>query len=386
MKGRLLALIVGLLLVAAAPAAAHASSFGEQTGGQSADNTQSATSSATSTQVDPSNDNISVRVLSPGNDGNVSQSNNSSANSGAINANPTDQSLTQSQPSGSSVAQRALQDAAQLAGNDQSADSTADSTQQNSSNENISVRVLSEGDNGPVDQSNNSDANSFAGNRNDSSQTTEQNQGESATPTDGGTTPADTSSDLTRGTPPDPTTSYGSKSVQAGAQEAHSTQDATSTASSTQYSPSNDNIAPQILSRGDDSSMDESNDGSVDQSNNSQAESFAGNHNATTQELDQSQAGMPDLVFLRGILGGSLGIQAAAQEAFNSQDATSNADSTQSSPSNSNGSLGVPDSPGDGGDVTQSNNSSSESKALNLNGLMQLLRQFQGSVGGVILA
>jgi hypothetical protein len=384
-RGRLLALIVGLLLVAAAPAAASASSFGEQTGGQSADNTQSATSSATSTQVDPSNENISVRVLSPGDDGDVSQSNNSSAHSGAINSNATGQSLTQSQPGGSSAAQKAMQDAAQWAGNDQSADSTAESTQQNPSNENISVRVLSEGDNGSVDQSNNSNAKSFAGNKNDTSQTTEQGQGGPAT---GGGTPAGTSSDLTRGTTPaDPTDGCGcgSKSIQAGGQDAHSKQDATSTASSTQDSPSNDNIAPRILDPGD--------DGSVDQSNNSQAESFAGNNNATTQELDQSQAGMSDLEFLRGILGGSLGIQAGGQDAWNEQDATSNADSTQFAPSNSNGSVGVPDGPwdvkdgpGDGGDVTQSNNSSSESKALNLNGLMQLLRQFQGSGGDLIPA
>ena len=43
MRCRLLALIVGMLLVAAIPATASASSFGEQTAGQDAASNQSAT-------------------------------------------------------------------------------------------------------------------------------------------------------------------------------------------------------------------------------------------------------------------------------------------------------------------------------------------------------
>ncbi len=174
MKGRLLALTVMLvLLVGVAPAAAD--TFGNQSAGQSADSTQSATSGATSTQIDPSNENISVRVLSPGNNGPVTQSNNSSAKSGALNQNATQQAASQIQSSGGAAA-KALQEAAQWAGNDQSATSNADSTQKHPSNENISVRVLSPGDDGAVDQSNNSEAKSFAGNKNQTQQQTEQSQ------------------------------------------------------------------------------------------------------------------------------------------------------------------------------------------------------------------
>src|SRR2546423_11216472 len=118
MRCRLLALIVGMLLVAAIPATASASSFGEQTAGQDASSTQSATSGAKSTQIDPSNENISVRVLSPGDNGNVSQSNNSSAKSGAANANLTGQGTSQVQ-SGGGAAAKALQTAAQEAGHRQ---------------------------------------------------------------------------------------------------------------------------------------------------------------------------------------------------------------------------------------------------------------------------
>src|ERR1700750_84692 len=111
MKGRLLALTACLLLIGAAPAAADQSPFGGQSAAQSAGNMQSATSSATSTQYDPSNETVSVRVLSPGIDGNVSQANNSSAESGAANLNATGQGISQSQSgsSGPSASQEALQ-------------------------------------------------------------------------------------------------------------------------------------------------------------------------------------------------------------------------------------------------------------------------------------
>ena len=368
MKGRLLALIVGMLLIGVVPATASASSFGEQAAGQDAGNTQSATSGATSTQINPSNDNISVRVLSPGDNGNVSQSNNSSAKSGAINANLTGQGTSQVQ-SGGSAASKALQTAAQEAGNDQSATSNAESKQVNPDNENISVRVLSPGDDGDVTQSNNSDAASFAGNKNATLQKTDQSQGGSdATPTrDGKGDSCGCDS--------------GSKAIQAAGQDASSEQNAKSDATSKQIHPENQNDPLRIKSEGD--------NGSVDQSNNSSAESFAGNLNFTKQDTKQSQAGMSggavvlsDMRDLCGCDFGSKFIQAGGQDAWNKQDATSNADSKQIGASNDNEPLRVKHSDGSNGDVSQENNSSATSKALNVNKLLQLLQQMQDLSGG----
>ena len=73
------------------------SGVGIQAGGQEAYNKQKATSNAESKQVKPTNQNISVRVLSPGDDGDVSQTNSSTALSGAFNKNDTSQSIDQSQ-------------------------------------------------------------------------------------------------------------------------------------------------------------------------------------------------------------------------------------------------------------------------------------------------
>jgi hypothetical protein len=395
MKGRLLALTVGLLLLIAGPAAADSSSFGGQSAAQSAGNLQSATSSATSTQYDPSNENISVRVLSPGNDGSVSQSNNSSAESGAANLNATRQALSQDQASPGSAAQQAMQQAAQWAGNAQSADSTATSTQKNPSNGNVSVRVLSPGDNGSVDQSNNSDAQSFAGNHNATKQDTRQSQGGSDEtpvrndPSKGNSDPAGSRDGSSCG--------CGSRSegIQAAGQDALSKQRAKSDATSTQYDPSNENISVRVLSPGD--------NGSVDQSNNSDARSFAGNANKTMQATEQSQptpfgGGPVVLSRMCGCLGHSTGIQAAGQDALNLQDANSSATSKQFMPQNVNKSLRVKsgfdpykspsrDVPADGsaGDVSQENNSYASSKALNLNGLWQGLMQTQDPSGGEVI-
>jgi hypothetical protein len=401
MRCRLLALIVGMLLVGAIPATASASSFGEQTAGQDAASQQSATSGAKSTQIAPDNENISVRVLSPGDNGNVSQSNNSSAKSGAANANLTGQATRQIQ-SGGGAAAKALQTAAQEAGNEQTADSHADSTQVHPSNENISVRVLSPGDDGNVDQSNNSEAKSFAGNANATLQKTDQAQGGSGkvitpvrdTTTDGKGDPCGCDS--------------GSKGVQAAGQDASNKQDAKSDATSKQIKPENQNDPVRVLSghgkdgKGDlcgcdsvptDGTGSSGDNGSVDQSNNSSAKSFAGNLNLTKQDIEQVQAGMPealtsDLVSKRdpcGCLGKTIGIQAGGQDAWNKQDARSNADSEQLMPTNDNEPTRLKHSDGSNGDVSQENNSEAKSKAFNLNKLLQMLQQFQGTAGGGVI-
>src|SRR6185437_4521090 len=71
---RVLASVAGaLLLLLAVLTASATASDGIQVAGQSADNQQVAGAASGATQVQPSNTNISVRVLSPGNDGSVSQ-------------------------------------------------------------------------------------------------------------------------------------------------------------------------------------------------------------------------------------------------------------------------------------------------------------------------
>jgi hypothetical protein len=336
-RHRLLALAIGLatLGVGAGPAMAD-EPFAGQAAEQVAASDQSANSSANSTQIAPSNSNINVRVLSPGDNGSVDQSNTSAAESFAGNANETDQSVEQSQ---SGTGGTALQEAGQLAANKQSAESTADSVQVHPKNTNISVRVLSPGDDGDVTQSNESEAKSGALNKNELDQSIEQEQGGD----DGGC-------------------HCGSTAIQAAAQAAYSKQDADSAAESKQVKPENKNLSVRVLSPGD--------DGNVDQSNESAAFSEAVNKNDTDQDIGQSQYGSDCKCY------GSTGIQAAAQKAVNWQDADSSAESKQLYPSNKSLSFRFK-SYGDGGNLTQSNASLAASLAANWNELDQEVSQGQ---------
>ena len=97
-----------------------------------------ASASATATQSAPGNINISVRVGSPGEDGAVSQENTAAAQSGSSG-----------EPSGS-------QDSGTAA-------SSSAASQSQPTNVNVSVRVNSPGDNGPVSQQNTGSAASNAG-------------------------------------------------------------------------------------------------------------------------------------------------------------------------------------------------------------------------------
>src|SRR5262245_46406212 len=320
MKTRFLALIAsGLLLgLVAGPAVAN-TPYAQQTSGQLAVNGQTATSNATSEQIRPSNTNISVRVLSPGNNGSVTQNNSSSANSVAGNHNSTGQTTNQTQSgSGSGTA---VQDAGQLNVNQQTADSNAESTQIKPSNTNISVRVLSEGDDGDVNQSNTSSADSKAINKNDTTQGVSQDQSSSC-----GCRPERHPADDGYG---DPMTRYadgqddggdhgdhgdsGPTAIQAAGQKAINEQDATSNAHSLQVEPSNRTISVRVLSDG--------NDGDVTQTNDSSATSKAKNKNSTSQTIDQTQS--PSCGCLEGSKDGPIAIQAAGQAALNCQHANS---------------------------------------------------------------
>jgi hypothetical protein len=305
---------------------------------QAAGTGQSASSSASSTQTNPSNSNISVRIFSPGNNGPVSQSNNSVAGSVAGNAAGTQQAVSQSQGAGGGE-----QAVGQVAETIQQAKSKAESKQEKPSNSNISVRIHSPGDDGAVSQSNNSIAGSAAGNIAGTSQGVEQSQG--------GGEPAKSKSDCCDG----------GSGVQAVGQEAKTIQKAESEAKSVQEHASNENIPVRIGSKGG--------GGSVEQSNNSVAGSLAGNAAKTTQGVSQTQGG--------GCGCASDLVQAVGQKAITGQLAESEATSIQKGAKNSNTPVRI-HSEGDDGDVEQSNNSIALSAALNAAKTDQAVGQSQG--------
>ncbi len=340
MRRRLLAFIASaVLLPAIAAGSAAADDPSVQALGQSAGSQQSATSSASSTQVQPSNTNISVRIGSPGDGGAVTQDNSSTALSAAGNSNDT------TQQAGQSAGGSGVQNADQSAYNKQSADSSAESTQVKPSNNNISVRIGSPGDDGSVTQTNSSKAASVAGNKNSTTQSAGQSGGGS-----GGTQNVD--------------------------QSAGNKQDAHSDATSEQIKPSNTNINVRIGSKGD--------NGSVTQTNSSDAKSAAGNKNETTQQAEQGSGAEKSPV--RDACGGGCGdhggpaVQDVEQKAYNDQSADSSATSKQVHPSNVNIPVRI-DSPGDDGDVTQTNSSSAISVAGNKNATEQGAEQSAGGSG-----
>jgi hypothetical protein len=323
---------------------------------QSADNEQSADSSADSTQCCASNSNSPVRIESSGGDGDVTQTNSSSAVSAAGNKNETEQSADQAAGAGGGYtcdtcgdhgAGTVVQPIGQWAGNEQSAESSADSTQCCASNSNSPVRIKSDGGDGDVTQSNSSSAVSAAGNKNDTDQSAEQSAG---------------SGDVT---------------VQAIGQWADSSQDASSEASSEQFSPSNSNSPVFIKSASD--------GGDVSQSNSSSAVSAAGNENETSQDASQGGGGSWEPLVRDagcGSCGGGDGtvVQAVGQWAGNEQSADSSADSLQKDACNANSPVRIKSDGGDG-DVTQSNSSSANSAAGNENDTEQSADQSAGGWG-----
>jgi hypothetical protein len=298
---------------------------GTQLIGQSADNDQKAVALSETIQEKPSNTNISVRVLSPGDDGPVTQTNQASSDATAGNLNITKQDADQSQADGSG-----LQAIGQSADSDQKAIAGALTVQEKPSNTNISVRVLSPGDGGPVTQSNVASSDATAGNLNITDQDADQEQaGGSCKCKDGGT--------------------------QLIGQHADSDQKAVALSATFQEKPSNTNTSVRVLSKGD--------DGDVEQENEASSTATAGNLNLTHQDADQTQAG------------GS-GLQAIGQSAKNEQDAFALGLTVQKGASNENAPVRVL-SKGDSGDVDQDNEASSTATAGNLNLTKQDADQMQ---------
>ena len=135
------------------------SGSGIQTSDQSAGNEQLAAAASSATQEKPTNTNISVRVLSPGNDGAVTQTNSVSSDASATNDNLDGPAV---RPGRERLEQqvRLQRCRAQIQTSEQSADSAqgalaaSAASQSGAENVNIPVRVLSPGNGGSVDQSN----------------------------------------------------------------------------------------------------------------------------------------------------------------------------------------------------------------------------------------
>jgi hypothetical protein len=327
---------------------------GEQVVGQGAVTGQHADADATSKQVKPSNSNIAVRIHSPGDNGDVTQSNSSKAGSLAANASETTQAAEQDQSGGGKCCSgNGVQAVGQEAATIQKADADAKSEQYHPSNSNIAVRIGSKGDNGSVTQSNESAAKAIAGNAASTEQLAAQSQ---------------------RGRD---CRCSGDK-VQAVGQKAITGQKADADATSIQKGAKNTNVPVRIFSAGD--------DGDVTQSNTSLALAGAFNAASTTQAAEQSQrdgCGCKDDKYDKhGKYGKHAGagdgarVQAAGQWSETWQKADADATSVQLHPSNKNAPLRIK-SKGDSGSVEQSNASFAAAFSLNLARTTQWVGQEQ---------
>ncbi len=362
MKRKVIASVLGALalLLAAGAGKAIAASPGVQTVSQSAGSAQQATSASGATQIDPSNTNISVRVLSPGDDGAVSQTNSASSDASSTNSNSTTQGADQSQPSGG------IQTADQSAVNGQVSEALSGAYQDGASNQNIPVRVLSPGSNGAVSQSNYAGSSADSTNANTTTQSSDQAQGGSSC----GCAPAPVES----ATPDQssvaaPAVSGGSDpNIQSTDQSAGNAQLAGAASSATQVDPKNTNIDVRVLSPG--------NNGSVSQSNSVKSGADASNRNSTSQTAMQDQAGSGSCG-----CGGATDIQTGQQTAGNLQVAGAASEATQVGAKNVNLPVRVL-SPGNDGSVDQSNKVDSNADASNHNSTTQESDQNQSGSGG----
>ena len=324
---------------------------------QSAGNAQLAGAASSATQVDPKNTNIDVRVLSPGNDGSVSQSNSVKSDADASNHNSTSQTAMQDPTGGSSSCgcggPTDVQTAQQDAGNLQVAGAASTATQVGAKNVNLPVRVLSPGNDGSVDQSNKVDSNADASNSNHTTQTSDQDQS--------GSSGCGCSSDP----------------IQVTQQSSGSLQGAFALSAADQLGAKNDNSPVRVGSSG--------NGGSVDQSNTDKSDASATNRNSTDQSADQDQSSPSSPCGC----GDGIGIQALGQSSVNGQAALSASGAFQdfgesecgcSSGGNSNDPVRVW-SPGNGGSVDQSNTADSSADSTNDNSTSQNAAQTQSGSG-----
>jgi hypothetical protein len=342
MRNFIAALTVAMTACLAAAATAAAGDPGPiQVSGQSATTSQQAVAGSSATQVAPSNTNISIRVLSPGNDGAVSQTNTAGSSATAGNQGATTQSANQA------AAGNGIQTSQQSAGTDQLAVALSAATQLYPSNVNVPIRVLSPGNDGSVTQSNTDTSRADAGNTSTTGQTGSQTQAGSSCGCDSSATP-----------------------IQTADQSASTDQSAAALSDATQIDPSNTALSVRVLSPGD--------GGSVSQDNTAASSATAGNNATTTQNGTQSQA-----AGRCGCSGDA--IQQAKQSAATDQGAAALSAATQHDPSNDASPVRVW-SPGSDGSVKQSNSANSSANAGNSAATTQNGTQTDASGNGIQIA
>src|SRR5206468_461070 len=146
---------------------------------QNADTSQKAIGLSSATQIKPENSNLSVRVLSPGNGGSVSQSNEAESSANATNSAPVTQTATQNDPSSScgchssSPAGQAIEQWSEIG---QRAVGLSSATQVEATNESGPIRIGSWGNDGSVSQENEAESSASATNTATPTQTGTQTQ------------------------------------------------------------------------------------------------------------------------------------------------------------------------------------------------------------------
>ena len=311
---RLLKTLAATFAVLAASAGSAFAAGPVQSGTQSSSTDQAAIAASSATQVQPSNQDVSVRVLSPGNDGAVTQSNDASSTADASNTAATTQGTSQTLASGCGCVIKSG-----------SIDDVLGTAQQAASGDPASTQAQAPAATGST-QSNDAGSTGTSANTAPSSQAATQSS---------------------------PAGSGGG--VQSSQQDASTEQTAIAASSATQVAPSNSNISVRVLSPG--------NDGAVSQSNEASSSADASNSAATTQ--GSSQTG-----------GGSGGVQSSTQGADTTQGSLAESSATQIHPENSNVSVRVL-SPGNGGSVSQSNEAESSANAENIAPVTQTSTQSQ---------
>ena len=302
--------------------------------GQSASSEQAALAGSQATQTDPQNNAISVRVLSPGDNGSTSQSNSAGSSADASNGNAATQTASQGPSAG------AGQVVGQVGDSKQTAVAGSQATQTDPQNNAVSVRVLSPGNDGSTSQSNRVNSDATASNGNSLDQSADQTGAAAAC----GCT--------------------GSGTTQAVGQSASSEQAALAGSQATQEGALNTADPVRVGSAG--------NDGSTSQSNSVDSDASARNGNWTGQTADQSSASRCGC--------GGLGIQALGQSSSSWQGAVGLSGAIQNGASNDASPTRVL-SPGAGGSTTQSNRVDSNARASNWNGAAQEASQDPSSGG-----
>jgi hypothetical protein len=288
-----LAMAMAVCLASATVALADGAPPSTQGADQSASTSQIAGATSSAQQVQPQNINISVRILSPGNDGDVTQINNAGSSANAGNSASTTQNANQTQ-GGSGT-----QGAEQSADTGQLGAALSAARQAMAANWNIPVRNFSPSSGSPTmypasGGSTTSPASTGSDPSSCGCSTTPPPP--AAKPAPGGSTTQSNTAGSNAGAGNDASTNQGatqnqgsscgcggSGGTQGASQSADTSQAALAASKAVQIDPSNNNISVRILSPG--------NDGNVTQTNSVTSNANAGNRASTEQRASQGQGG-----------------------------------------------------------------------------------------------